>query len=90
MSKVPNVSVAFRADENIEKMIRRFKRQCEQAGVLKRLRKKSYYEKPSVQSRNEGRKRLRNLRQAERKARDRKLKQFQKVLRSHRVLLAKR
>lgn len=90
MPRVPNVSVTSRTDENIEKMIRRFKRQCEQAGVLKRLRKKSYYEKPSVRARNEERKRLRNLRQAERKARERKLKQFQKVLRSHRSLLARR
>lgn len=90
MARQPNVAVTSRNDENIEKMIRRFKRQCEQAGVLKRLRRKSYYEKPSIQKRNEERKRLRNLRQAERKARERKLKQFQKVLRSHRSALVKR
>lgn len=84
MARQPNVSVTAKHDENIEKMIRRFKRMCEQAGVLKRLRKKSYYEKPSIQKRNEERKRLRNLRQAERKARERKLKQFQKIMKGHR------
>lgn len=88
MARVPNVSVTARSEENIEKMIRRFKRSCEQAGVLKRLRKKSFYEKPSVQKRNEERKRLRNLRQAERKARERKLKQFAKIMRSHRTALS--
>jgi small subunit ribosomal protein S21 len=90
MPRLPNVSVTTRSDENIEKMIRRFKRQCEQAGVLKRLRRKSYFEKPSVVQRNEDRKRLRNLRQSERKLRERKMKQFEKVLKSHRSMLASR
>jgi small subunit ribosomal protein S21 len=84
MPRTPNVSVQAKHDENIEKMIRRFKRMCEQAGVLKRLRRKSHYEKPSIQRRNEARKRVRNLRQADRKARERKMKQFAKLLRSHR------
>jgi len=86
MPRVPNVSVQARHDENIEKTLRRFKRMCEQAGVLKRLRRKGFYEKPSIQKRNEYRKRMRNLRQAERKARDRKMKQFSKLMRSHRAL----
>lgn len=84
MPRQPNVSISSRNDENIEKMIRRFKRSCEQAGVLKRLRRKSFYEKPSIQKRNEERKRLRNLRQAERKSKERKMKQFAKIMRSHR------
>lgn len=90
MPRLPNVTVGARNDENIEKTIRRFKRMCEQAGVLKRLRKKSYYEKPSVRKRNEERKRLRNLRQAERKAKERKMKQFAKIMRSHRSALSQR
>jgi len=39
-----------RVKENgpIDSAIRRFKKQCEKAGVLKELRKREHYEKPSV------------------------------------------
>ncbi|OGS68997.1 MAG: 30S ribosomal protein S21 [Firmicutes bacterium RBG_13_65_8] len=35
-------------DENLESAIRRFKRQCQRAGVLKEARRREHYEKPSV------------------------------------------
>ena len=35
-------------NEPIESAIRRFKKQCEKAGILAELRKREHYEKPSV------------------------------------------
>ena len=34
-------------DENFERALRRFKKKCEQAGILSDLRKHRHYEKPS-------------------------------------------
>lgn len=41
-------SVTVREDESFESALRRFKKQCEKAGVLSELRKREHYEKPSV------------------------------------------
>lgn len=41
-------SVTVREDESFENALRRFKKQCEKAGVLSELRKREHYEKPSV------------------------------------------
>jgi small subunit ribosomal protein S21 len=41
-------SVEIREDESFESALRRFKKQCEKAGVLSELRKREHYEKPSV------------------------------------------
>jgi small subunit ribosomal protein S21 len=40
--------VRVRESEPIESAIRRFKKQCEKAGILAELRKREHYEKPSV------------------------------------------
>ena len=40
--------VRVKDDEAIESAIRRFKKQCERAGILAELRKREHYEKPSV------------------------------------------
>ena len=34
--------------ETLESAMRRFKRQCQRSGVLKEVRKRKHYEKPSV------------------------------------------
>jgi small subunit ribosomal protein S21 len=34
-------------DESLERALRRFKKQCEKAGILSDLRKHRHYEKPS-------------------------------------------
>ena len=39
--------VIIRDDENFERALRRFKKQCERAGILSDLRKHRHYEKPS-------------------------------------------
>jgi len=41
-------SVVVKEDESFESALRRFKKQCEKAGVLSELRKREHYEKPSV------------------------------------------
>ena len=40
--------VRVKENEPIDSAVRRFKKQCEKAGLLKELRKREHYEKPSV------------------------------------------
>ncbi len=40
--------VRLKENEPLESAIRRFKKQCEKAGILTELRKREHYEKPSV------------------------------------------
>ncbi len=42
--------IRVRENENMQSAMKRFKRQCEKAGILSEVRKKEYYEKPSVRS----------------------------------------
>ncbi|MBI2068425.1 MAG: 30S ribosomal protein S21 [Deltaproteobacteria bacterium] len=41
-------SIKVREGEPLEVAVRRFKRQCEKAGILTEVRKREHYEKPSV------------------------------------------
>lgn len=50
-------------NENVENALRRFKRKCSRDGIIGDLRKKEFYEKPSVKKRKKAeaaRKRSRN------------------------------
>ena len=40
--------VVVRESEPFESALRRFKKQCEKAGILSELRRREHYEKPSV------------------------------------------
>ena len=40
--------VRVKKNEPIDSAIRRFKKQCEKAGLLQELRKREHYDKPSV------------------------------------------
>jgi small subunit ribosomal protein S21 len=40
--------IRVKENESIDNAIRRFKKQCEKAGILAELRKREHYEKPSV------------------------------------------
>lgn len=55
------IRVEARSGEPLEKVLRRFKKQCEKEGLTKDIKKTSYYEKPSERRR-------RRLRNAMRKA----------------------
>lgn len=48
---MPRVEV--RQDESLERALRRFKRMIEREGVLKALKAKKHYEKPSERKRRE-------------------------------------
>ena len=52
-------------NEPFESALRRFKRQCVKAGIFSEVRKRRYYEKPSIRKR---RKKLTAKRQALKKA----------------------
>jgi len=49
--------VEIRKDESFESALRRFKRQIEQEGILKELRERKHYEKPSERKRKKARRR---------------------------------
>jgi len=40
--------VRVKENEPFEVALKRFKKQCEKAGILSEIRKREYYEKPSV------------------------------------------
>lgn len=42
-----NVRINVGKDENIERAIKKFKRQCEKLGIKKEAKSRRYYEKPS-------------------------------------------
>lgn len=43
---MPGVKV--RENESFDNAVKRFKKQCEKAGILSEMRKREHYEKPSV------------------------------------------
>ncbi|OGV96741.1 MAG: 30S ribosomal protein S21 [Nitrospinae bacterium RIFCSPHIGHO2_02_39_11] len=40
--------VKIKQNESLENALRRFKKQCEKAGILSEIKKREYYERPSV------------------------------------------
>jgi small subunit ribosomal protein S21 len=40
--------IYYREGESFEQFLKRFKKQCEKAGVLSEVRKREHFEKPSV------------------------------------------
>ena len=74
---MPKVSPRFK-DESFDRLLRRFKNQCERAGIVKRVRELEHYEKPNSKSnqKNQELKRTKknNLRKAERMEMQRKQK----------------
>ena len=45
------IEINIRDNESLEKALRRFKKKWERSGVLKDVKRKSFYEKPSVTKR---------------------------------------
>jgi small subunit ribosomal protein S21 len=41
--------ILIRSGENIDRALKRFKRKVEQAGILKEIKKREHYLKPSIQ-----------------------------------------
>ena len=47
------ITVNVKENESIDKALKRFKKKFEKTGVLKELRSRTYFEKPSVSRRTE-------------------------------------
>jgi small subunit ribosomal protein S21 len=47
------IIISVKENESIDKALKRFKKKFERTGVLKELRSRSYFEKPSVTKRSE-------------------------------------
>ncbi|MCF7975384.1 MAG: 30S ribosomal protein S21 [Phycisphaeraceae bacterium] len=54
------LKVKGRAGESVQQMIRRFKKLCEKEGLIRDMKRLSYYEKPSEKNRRRMRKAQRN------------------------------
>ncbi len=55
------VEVTVREGEPLEKALRRFKKKWERAGVLRDVKKRAFYEKPSDAKRDSRKKALRRM-----------------------------
>ena len=58
------VEVTVRKDEPLERALRRFKKKYEKAGILKDIKRNSYYLKPSAEKRIKRSKARRRMRRA--------------------------
>ena len=45
------IKVKSRAGENIQQMVKRFKKMCEKEGLIRDIKRNGYYEKPSEKNR---------------------------------------
>ena len=50
------LKVKARAGESVQQMIRRFKKLCEKEGLIRDMKRMTYYEKPSEKNRRRMRK----------------------------------
>jgi small subunit ribosomal protein S21 len=60
------IKVKARGSESVHQMIRRFKKMCEKEGLVKDIKRKGYYEKPSERRRRRARKSVRRALMPER------------------------
>jgi small subunit ribosomal protein S21 len=50
------IKVRSRAGESVQQMVKRFKKMCEKEGLIRDMKRNSYYEKPSEKERRRRRK----------------------------------
>lgn len=50
------IKVKARGGESVQQMMKRFKKMCEKEGLIKDIKRQSYYEKPSERNRRRQRK----------------------------------
>ncbi len=58
------IKVKTRGNEPLDKMLRRFKKKCENEGLVREIKRAAVYEKPSEIRRRKSRKRDRRVTQA--------------------------
>ncbi len=54
------IKVKSRTGESVQQMVKRFKKMCEKEGVIRDMKRNSYYEKPSEKNRRRRRKAARS------------------------------
>ena len=54
------IKVRSRLGESVEQMVKRFKKMCEKEGLIRDIKRLSYYEKPSEKNRRRRRKSVRS------------------------------
>ena len=54
------IKIKARGGESIQQMMKRFKKMCEKEGLIKDIKRQSYYEKPSEKRRRRTRKSARS------------------------------
>ncbi|HEV56234.1 MAG TPA: 30S ribosomal protein S21 [Phycisphaerales bacterium] len=50
------IKIRARAGESVQQMVKRFKKMCEKEGLIRDIKRNSYYEKPSERNRRRRRK----------------------------------
>jgi len=50
------IKIRSRAGESVQQMVKRFKKMCEKEGLIRDMKRNSYYEKPSEKNRRRRRK----------------------------------
>ena len=60
------IKVKARLGESVEQMVKRFKKMCEKEGLIRDMKRVSYYEKPSEKNRRRRRKAARSVQMATR------------------------
>lgn len=56
------IKVKARTGESVQQMVKRFKKMCEKEGLVRDMKRLSYYEKPSERKRRRQRKAMRTVR----------------------------
>ena len=59
------IRVNASGSEPLEKVLKRFKKKCEKEGLIKDIKRSSYYEKPSERRRRKVRKMIKRAQKAE-------------------------
>jgi len=55
------IKVRPRGNETVQQMLKRFKRLCQREGLIRDMKRHSYYEKPSERKRRQSRKSVRRV-----------------------------
>ncbi len=59
------IKVRPRGNESVQQMLKRFKRLCQREGLIRDMKRHSYYEKPSERKRRQSRKAVRKIEKTE-------------------------
>ena len=79
------ICVTKREDEDIDDLIRRFRKKCSKSGISKELRERMYFEKPSEKRKRKKAQSIRMIQREESKVQDMKDKVIKQKLKRRRL-----